>query len=229
MEPWFSVCHARIPAETSCSQVPAPVADLRHVIAMLADIELVTLHGRPVTRRRLLHLIAEPWNSLDGVQRELVAVEIVQHDHVEGGRSGALLLVTAHMNIVMIVPPVGQLVNHRGIAMKSEDHRLVCREQFVKILIFQTMGMFGLRLQYHQIHHVDDADADVGDIRAQEGHEASVSRVGTSPAQATTTSGSPTSLLAHRQIPAPTVQWLTAGSMASHCHSGCLPAMMTLM
>jgi hypothetical protein len=30
--------------------------------------------------------------------------------------------------------------------------------------------MLGLRLQYHQIHYVDDPDADVGDIRAQEGH-----------------------------------------------------------
>src|SRR3984893_15570744 len=170
MEPWFSVCHARIPAETSCSQVPAPVADLRQVVAMLADIELVTLHGRPVTRRRLLHLIAEPWNSPDDVQRKLITVEIVQHDHVEGGRGGALLLVAAHMNIVMIVPSVGQLVNHRGVAMEGEDHPLVCREQFVKISIFQTMGMLGLRLQYHQIHHVDDTDADVGDIRAQKGH-----------------------------------------------------------
>ena len=44
---------------------------------MLADIELVALHGRPVTRRRRLHLIAEPWNSLNGVQCKLVAVKIV--------------------------------------------------------------------------------------------------------------------------------------------------------
>src|ERR1700730_1784128 len=102
MEPWFSVCHARIPAETSCSQVPAPVADLRHVVAMLADIELVTLHGRPVTRRRRLHLIAESRNSLDGIQRKLVAVEVVQHNHVEGGRGGAFLLVATDMNIVMV-------------------------------------------------------------------------------------------------------------------------------
>jgi hypothetical protein len=116
---------------------------------MLADIELVTLHGRPVTRRRLLHLVAESWNSLNSVQRELITVEIVQHDHVEWGRGGALLLVSAHMNIVMIVPPVGQLVNDRGVPMKGEDHRLVCRKKLVEILMFQTMGMLGLRLQDH--------------------------------------------------------------------------------
>src|ERR1700730_9368127 len=72
------------PAESTRSQVPAPVPDLRHVVAMLADIELVTLHGRPVTRCRRLHLIAEPRNSLDGVQRKLIAVKIVQHNHVKG-------------------------------------------------------------------------------------------------------------------------------------------------
>jgi hypothetical protein len=70
---------------------------------MLADVELVALHDRPVSRFRLLYVVAEPRNSLDGVERELIAVEIVQHDHVEGGRGGAFLLVAAHMNIVMIV------------------------------------------------------------------------------------------------------------------------------
>src|SRR5580658_7601142 len=128
----------------SCSRRPAPVADLRHVVAMLADIELVTLHGGPVTRPRLLHLIAEAWNSLDGVERELIAVEVIQHDHVEGGRGGALLFVAAHMNIVVIVPAVGQLVNHGGVAVEGEDHGLVYREQFVEILTFQTVGMLGL-------------------------------------------------------------------------------------
>ena len=44
----------RFPPETSRSQGPAPVSDFRHVLAMLADIELVALHGRPVTRGRLV-------------------------------------------------------------------------------------------------------------------------------------------------------------------------------
>src|SRR6185437_507983 len=100
------------PAETPRLRGPAPVAYFRHVVAMLADIELVTLHGRPVTRGRLVSLIAEPWNSIDGVQRKLVAVEIVQHDHVEGRCGGAFLPVPPHMNIVVITPTVGQLVDH---------------------------------------------------------------------------------------------------------------------
>jgi hypothetical protein len=53
--------------QTSRSQGPAPVADLWHVVAMLADVKLVTLHCGPEARRRLLHLIAEARNSADGV------------------------------------------------------------------------------------------------------------------------------------------------------------------
>jgi hypothetical protein len=135
-----------------------------------ADIELVAFHGCPVTRGRPVSLIAKAWNSIDGVKRQLIAVKIVQHHHVEGRRGGAFFLVAAHMNIIVIVPPVGQLVDHRGIAMEGEDHWLVCREQLVEILILKTVGMLGLRLQHHQIHHVDDADADARNVRAQKRH-----------------------------------------------------------
>src|SRR5664280_669276 len=70
-------CLSASPAETSCSHLPAPVADFRHVFAMLADIELVPFHGRPVTRHRVFHLGVKPWNAPDRVQRELIAIEIV--------------------------------------------------------------------------------------------------------------------------------------------------------
>jgi len=58
---------------------------------------------------------------------------------------------------------------------------------------------------------------------------ASVSSVGMSPQHAITTSGeSGESFDAHSQIPAPRVQWMTASSMDSQFHCGCLPATMTL-
>jgi len=58
---------------------------------------------------------------------------------------------------------------------------------------------------------------------------ASVSRVGTSPQQAMTTSGTtPWSLLAHCQMPMPWMQWLTAASIVSQTGAGCLPAITTL-
>ena len=58
---------------------------------------------------------------------------------------------------------------------------------------------------------------------------ARVSRVGVSPQQAITTSGSVfLSLLAQSQMPIPAVQCLIAWSMVSHCGCGCLPATITL-
>ena len=58
---------------------------------------------------------------------------------------------------------------------------------------------------------------------------ASVSSVGTSPAHAITTSGSPpSSLLAQSQMPMPRSQCRIAASMSSHCGAGCLPATITL-
>src|ERR1700722_62275 len=82
------------------SRAPSLVADLPHVVAMFADIELVTFHGAPVTRRRLLDLISQSWNAPDGVKCELITVEIVQHDHVERRRSGAFIPEAADVNIV---------------------------------------------------------------------------------------------------------------------------------
>ena len=52
--------------------------------------------------------------------------------------------------------------------------------------------------------------------------------MGVSPQQAMTTSGSaPWSLLAHCQMPMPSVQCTTAASIVSHCGRACLPATTT--
>ena len=57
---------------------------------------------------------------------------------------------------------------------------------------------------------------------------ASVSRVGMSPAQAMTTSGSPSSLLAHSQTEAPRSQWPFADWRSRYWSCGCLSMTMTL-
>src|SRR3984893_9845769 len=93
--------------QASRSGRPAPVANLRQVVAMLADIELVAFHVGPIPRRRLLDLIAQPRNAPDSVECELEAIEIVQDDHVERRGRGALVAVAADVDIVMVMPPVG--------------------------------------------------------------------------------------------------------------------------
>src|SRR5579872_5472502 len=132
-------------AERSNSQIPAPVAHLRHVVTMLADIELVTLHHGPIALARLLHLIDEPRNAPDGVKGKLVAVEIVEYHHVERRSRGPSFLVTAHMDVVVIVPPVGKPMDNPRIPMKGKYHGLVASEYFVEIPVFEPVRMFRLR------------------------------------------------------------------------------------
>src|SRR5271167_3402659 len=110
------------------SRAPAPVAYLRHILAVLADVELVSLHGRPVPRRRGLYLIAEPRNAKNGIQRQSIAVEIVENNHVKRRRGGPLLLESPDVDVVVIVPPIGQPMDECRIAMKGKDHRPIGRE-----------------------------------------------------------------------------------------------------
>ena len=81
---------------------------------MLTDIQLVTLHHGPIAVARLLHLIDEPRDAPDGVKGKLVAIEIVEHHHVERRGRGPLFLVAAHMDVVVIVSPVGQPMDDPG-------------------------------------------------------------------------------------------------------------------
>ena len=54
--------------------------------------------------------------------------------------------------------------------MKGEYHGLVASEQLVEIPVFKPVRMFCLRLKRHQVDHVDDADADVRHVLAQQCH-----------------------------------------------------------
>ena len=44
-----------------------------------------------------------------GVQRELTAIEVVEHNHAERSGGGTFLLVAADVNVVLIVPPAVHL------------------------------------------------------------------------------------------------------------------------
>src|ERR1700723_1413287 len=89
--------------QASRSGRPAPVANLRQVVAMLANVELVAFHIGPIPRRRLLDLIVQPRNTLDGVEGELETIEIVQDDHIERRGRGALVAVTADVDVVLVM------------------------------------------------------------------------------------------------------------------------------
>ena len=73
--------------------------------------------------------IAQRRHAVDHVDRQMEAVELVQHRHVERRRGRAFFLVAAHVHVVVIGAPVGQPVDQPRIAVEGEDHRLVAREQ----------------------------------------------------------------------------------------------------
>ena len=70
---------------------------------------------------RCIGLAGQPRHALDRVERQLEAVDIIQHAHVERSRRRALLLVSAHVQVVVVVPPVSEPVNPPRIAVKRKD------------------------------------------------------------------------------------------------------------
>src|SRR5215211_9286466 len=99
---------------------PGPVAQVRVVLAVLP---------RPGSRPEALvdHLLAQacrlagqPWHAVDDVHDEVEAIEVVEHDHVEGRRRRALFLVAAHVEVAVVRPSVGEAVDEPGIAVVGE-------------------------------------------------------------------------------------------------------------
>ena len=64
-------------------------------------------------------------HALNRIQRQLEAVDVVEHAHIEGSRCGAFLLVSAHVNVVVIMPPVSEPVNQPRIAVERKHNRHV--------------------------------------------------------------------------------------------------------
>jgi hypothetical protein len=53
----------------------------------------------------LLHVtcsVPNPWHAVNGIAREVKAVQPVQHCHVEWRRCRSLFLVAVHMKVVMV-------------------------------------------------------------------------------------------------------------------------------
>ena len=105
--------------------LPLPIANLRHVESMLADIHVVFLQFVHQLLFQASSLVAGLRHAVDGVHHKMKTIEIVQHRHVEGRRDRAFFLVAANMQVVVVGASVGQLMNQRRIAVKREDDRLI--------------------------------------------------------------------------------------------------------
>src|SRR6185295_8802157 len=142
-----------------CSRlIPLPVLDLRHVVAVARDVlamlDQLVAHALP----QVCRLRAETRDVIDHGFDQMIAIEIVQHRHVERRRRGAFFLVTAHVQVGVAMTPVGQAMDQPRIAVKREQDRLVDREDRIEFRVRQPMRMLARRLQRHQVDDVDDAD-----------------------------------------------------------------------
>src|SRR5690606_9184601 len=110
-------------------------------------------HGLPQARS----LLAQGGYAVDDIHDQVIAVEVVEHDHVEGRGGGALLLVAAHVQIVVIGAPVGEAVDQPGVAVEGEDHRAVGGEQGVELAVGQPVRVLAVGGQAHHVDPVDHA------------------------------------------------------------------------
>src|SRR5580704_18566549 len=97
-------------------------------------------------------------------------INLVHHGHVERSCSGSLLLVSADVHIVMIVPTVGEPVNQPGIAVIGENDRLIDTEHRIKVKVRDSVRMLRWRLQRHEIDYIDDANLDVREMLPKQIH-----------------------------------------------------------
>ena len=143
-------------------------ADLRGVLALEPRVRAGL---DPLVHHQLAHVAgprAEARDAVDDVDHEVVAVEVVEHDHVERRRGGALLLVAADVQVGVVRPAVGEPVDQPRVAVVGEDDRPVRREQRVELRVGQAVRVLRRRLEAHQVDDVDEADLQLGQVLADQ-------------------------------------------------------------
>src|ERR1035441_4535403 len=85
---------------------PFPVADFRKVLAVFINVFLVL---DQFVLKLLLEadpLLARLRQPVYRVHHQMETVQIIEHGHVKGGGNGALFLVAAHMDVVVVGAPL---------------------------------------------------------------------------------------------------------------------------
>ena len=153
-----------------------------------------------ISSRRCAARPAQTGHAIDHVHDEVVAIEVVEHDHVERRRRRPLFLVAAHVEVVVVRSPVRQPVHQPRIAVIGEDDRSVRREERVEVAVREPVRMLALRLEPHQVDDVDDPHAQLpADARG----EAPWPRASRGSARRRSKRGRHRALRPHRSTPTP--------------------------
>jgi hypothetical protein len=133
------------------------------VLARVGEIEDdLVLH--PLLEARALRLQVR--HPADHVDHQVETVDLVQDRELERRVDAALLLVAAHVQVLVVLEPAGELVDQPRVAVEVEDHRAVAREQTVELALGRTVRMLAGRLQLEQVDDVHEAHAQVGQVLA---------------------------------------------------------------
>ena len=96
------------------------------IIHALDDLTLQPFLQMRRSRLQLRH-------AVNHVNRQIVPVDLIQDRQLQWCIDIAHLLIAAHVNIVVVLPPVRKLVNERSIRMKIKYHRPIQRKQAIEL------------------------------------------------------------------------------------------------
>src|SRR5450755_1979271 len=90
---------------------------------------------------------AQARDAVDDVDGKIEAVDLVQDGKFQRSVDVALFLVSADMDVVMILAPVAEFVDQRSVGVEVENDRLVGGKERIEIPIREPVRMFRLRHQ----------------------------------------------------------------------------------
>ena len=105
---------------------------------------------------------------MDDIHGQVETVQVVEHPHVEGGGDGTLFDIAPDVEI-LVLPAVGELMDQRGVAVEGEEDGLVLGKEHVILGVGQAVGVLGVGLEAHQVHHVDDPNLQIGEMVTEDG------------------------------------------------------------
>ncbi len=78
-------------------------------------------------------LCAQLWHTVDNIDDQMETRSFVQHRQFERSIDVTLFLVTAHVQVIMSLEAVRELVDEPWIAMKVKNDRFIRSEQAVEL------------------------------------------------------------------------------------------------
>src|ERR1700731_1541864 len=104
----------------------------------------------------------QPRHTVDNIDGQIEAVNLVDNGQLERSIDVPLFLVPAHVNVVMIPAPVTQLMNQRSVRMEIEDDRLVGGKQGIEVPVGKAMRMFCFRNKTKKVNDVNKPYFEIG-------------------------------------------------------------------